>query len=121
MVWSGRVVSALVVLLFLMDAGIKILKTRAAMEGAVHVGYPENTVVPMGIVLLICTILYALPRTSVLGAMLLTGYLGGAVATNVRVSNPLFTATLFPVYIGILVWGGLWLRNARLRELLRNV
>jgi len=83
----------------------------------VKLGYPEGTIVPLGIVLLICTVLYAIPQTSVLGAMLLTGYLGGAVATHVRVGDPLFTHVLFPVYMGILVWLGIYLRDVRLRGL----
>ena len=73
--------------------------------------------IPLGILLLACTILYIVPKTSVLGAILLTGYLGGAIATHVRVSNPLFTHQLFPVYLGVLIWQGLWLRDARVRSL----
>lgn len=81
-----------------------------------RLGYPASTVVPIGILLLACVALYAVPRTSILGAVLLTGYLGGAVASNVRIANPLFGYTLFPVYVGVLLWLGLYLRNERLRE-----
>jgi len=80
-------------------------------------GYPAATIVPLGIVLLICTALYIVPRTTVLGAIFLTGYLGGAVASNVRIGNPLFTHVLFPVYVGVLLWLGLYLRDTRLRAL----
>ena len=88
------------------------------MEGTVKLGYPETVIVPLGIILLTCTILYVIPRTSVLGAILLTGYLGGAVATHVRVGDPLFTHVLFPVYLGVLIWGGLYLRDDRLPALI---
>jgi hypothetical protein len=83
-----------------------------------RLGYPESVIQGLGIVLLVCTILYAIPRTSILGAILLTGYLGGAVAANVRVGNPLFSHTLFPVYVALLVWAGLYLRDRRLRGLI---
>jgi hypothetical protein len=115
--WAGRIVSGLVILFLLMDAGMKIMKAAAAVQGTVRVGYPESVVVGIGLVLLASTILYAVPQTSVLGAILLTGYLGGAVATNVRVGNPLFSFVLAPVYVGILTWLGLYLRDPRLRAL----
>src|SRR5689334_2101582 len=99
--WAGRIISALIVLLLLMDAVMKLVKPAFVIEATVKSGYPENTIVPLGIVLLTCTILYVIPRTAVLGAILLTGYLGGAVATNVRVGGPAFNI-LFPVVIGIL-------------------
>jgi hypothetical protein len=121
MLWTGHILTILVVLFLLFDCGIKILQVRAAMEGTMQLGYPASTVLPIGIILLICTILYIIPRTSLLGAVLLTGYLGGAVASNVRVSHPLLGYTLFPVYIGVLVWTGLILRDARLRAFLRNM
>ncbi|HVZ59430.1 MAG TPA: DoxX family protein [Terriglobales bacterium] len=109
--WAGRVVSALVILFLLFDASIKILKLPPAVEGTVQLGYPANTVFPIGLVLLLSTILYAIPRTSVFGAILLTAYLGGATATMVRVGAVLF---LFPVIFGVLVWAGLVLRDAQL-------
>jgi len=115
---AGRIVGALVVLFLCADAVMKVLKTQLAVEGDARLGYPENTVVGIGILLLLCTLLYAIPRTSILGAILLTGYLGGAVATHVRVGNPLLGYVLLPVYIGVLAWGGLFLRDPRIRTFL---
>ena len=88
------------------------------MEGTVQAGYPENTVAGIGLSLLISTLVYLIPPTSILGAILVTAYLGGAVATNVRISAPVLTNVLVPVYVGVLVWGGLYLRDARVRELI---
>jgi hypothetical protein len=116
--WTGRVMSWLVALMLLMDAVMKLMKPKFVVEGTMKVGYPEHVVVPLGIVLLVCTILYLIPMTSMLGAILLTGYLGGAVATHVRVGDPLFSHGFFPVYFGILLWCGLLLRDLRLRPLL---
>ena len=115
--WAGIVISAIPTLFLLMDAVGKFIKPEAVVTGTVELGYPESVIFPLGIVLLICTILYAIPKTSVLGAILLTGYLGGAVATHVRIGSPLFTHMLFPVYLGIMIWLGLYLRDIRLREL----
>src|SRR5690554_2708498 len=112
--WTGIVISAIPVLFLLMDAVGKLIKPEPVVAGTVELGYPETVIVPLGITLLICTILYAVPRTSILGAILLTGYLGGAVATHVRAGSPLFTHMLFPVYLGIMIWLGLYLRDARL-------
>lgn len=114
--WTGRGLSALVTLLLLLDAMMKIVRVKAAVEGTAQLGYPASTLVPIGITLLICVILYAIPRTSVLGAVLLTGYLGGAVATNVRASLPLAGYILSPVYVGIVLWLGLYLRNSNVRR-----
>ena len=97
---------------------MKIARLQIAVEGTVKLGYPENVVMPIGVILLICTILYAIPRTSALGAVLVTGYLGGAVATNVRASLPLAGYILSPVYVGILLWLGLYLRNIQIRRTL---
>jgi hypothetical protein len=116
--WAGYVVSALPVLFLLMDAIGKFIKPEQVVTGTVDLGYQESVIVPLGVTLLVCTALYIVPSTSVLGAILLTGYLGGAVATHVRISNPLFTHQLFPVYLGSLLWLGLYLRDARLRSLL---
>ena len=116
--WAGRILSGIPILFLLMDAGMKIAKAQLAVEGTRQLGYPEEAIVPLGIVLLLSTALYAVPRTSLIGAILLTGYLGGAVATHVRVGNPVFTHMLFPVYVGVMVWGGLVLRDARLRAAL---
>ncbi len=116
--WVGRIISALVVLFMLFDSITKLMRVDAVMKATVKVGYPASAIPIIGLILLVCTIVYAIPATSILGAILLTGYLGGAVATNLRIGNPLLTNTLFPVYFGILVWGGLFLRERRLRSLL---
>ena len=116
--WSGYIASAIPVLFLLADAVGKFVKPEAVVTGTVELGYQESVIVPLGLLLLICTVLYAIPQTAVLGALLLTGYLGGTVATHVRVGNPLFTHTLFGVYLGILLWLGLYLRDTRLRELI---
>jgi hypothetical protein len=110
--------SALPAVFLLLDGAAKLFKPAPVVEGTVKLGYGEHTILPMGVVLLVCTLLYLIPRSSVLGAILLTGYLGGAVATHVRVDDPIFTHSLFPVYFGVLLWGGLWLRDARLRALI---
>jgi len=114
MLWTGRVISALVILFLLVDSGGKVARLAPYLEGTVKVGYPASLVVPLGIVLLVCTVVYAIPQTSVLGAILLTGYLGGATATHVRVGQPFW----FPIMIGVLVWAGLFLREERLRALI---
>lgn len=116
--WAGRIMSGLVVALLLMDSVMKLLMLPPVIEGTVKLGYQASSIIPLGIVLLLCNLAYAIPRTSVLGAILLTGYLGGAVATHVRVGDPLFSHILFPVYLGIALWGGLYLRNERLSALL---
>ena len=118
MLWTGRIVSWVITALLLLDAVMKVLQVPQVMEGTMKVGFPAGTVRPIGIILLVCLICYVIPRTSVLGAILLTGYLGGAVATNVRISTPLFSYTLVPLYVGVLVWGGLFLREERLRALI---
>jgi hypothetical protein len=115
--WAGRIVSALPVLFMLFDGVIHLMNIEPVVEGFARLGYPAEIAVPLGIVELACLALYVLPRTSVLGAILLTGYLGGAVATHVRVGDPFLTHILFPVYLGALLWIGLWLRDHRLRAL----
>ncbi|HWN08593.1 MAG TPA: DoxX family protein [Pyrinomonadaceae bacterium] len=117
MIWAGRIISALAALFFLVDAVMKFFKPPIVVETTVKLGYPESTIVGLGIVLLVSTILYMIPRTAVLGAILLTGYLGGAVATHVRVGEGVFPV-LFPVIFGALVWLGLYLRDERLRTLI---
>ena len=112
--WTARILSALVILFLLVDAGGKILRLTPYVEGTARVGYPPGVLVPLGLVLLVSTILYTVPRTAVLGAILLTGYLGGATATHVRLAQPF----LFPVVFGIIVWGCLYVRDARVRSLL---
>ena len=116
--WAGYILSGLPALFLLLDAFGKLVKPAPVVEGTLELGYKESVILPLGIVLLICTVLYVVPRTAVLGAILLTGYLGGAVATHVRVGNSLFGHQLFPVYLGIMIWLGLYLRDERLRTLL---
>jgi hypothetical protein len=115
LVWVGRVISALMTLFMLFDAGLKIFKVPAAVEGTVRLGYSDGLLLPIGLAALVCVLLYAIPRTAVLGAILLTGYLGGATATQVRVHDPWF---IFPVFLGALVWAGLYFRDVRVRGLI---
>ena len=115
--WAGRIISALPALFLLMDGVMKLVKPAVVVEATVRLGYPESVIVGLGIILLASTVLYLIPSTSVLGAILLTGYLGGAVATHVRVGEGLFPV-LFPVFFGMLIWLGLYLRDDRLRALL---
>jgi len=114
---AGWVLSTIVILFLTLDAVMKFVKPEAVVKTTVQLGYPESSIVVLGLILIVSVLLYAIPRTALLGAVLLTGYLGGAVAAHVRIGNPLFGYILFPVYLGILVWGGLYLRNARLRAL----
>lgn len=116
--WAGIIVSAIPILFLLMDSVGKFVKPEPVVTGTLELGYNESVILPLGIVLLVSTLLYIIPKTSILGAVLLTGYLGGAVATHVRVDNPLFTHQLVPVYLGVLIWLGIFLRDARLRALL---
>jgi hypothetical protein len=116
--WTGRVLSGLVVLFLLMDGVMKLIKPAPVLTAQAELGWPDSITVATGIVLLACTVLYAVPRTAILGALLLTGYLGGAVAIQWRVGHPLFSATLFPVYMGIVLWAGLYLREQRLCEII---
>jgi hypothetical protein len=116
--WISYVMSGLVILFMLMDSIMKFVKPPEVIEGTLALGFNESHLPVIGALGLISTLLYAFPRTSILGAILLTGYFGGAVATHLRLDNPLLTHTLFTVYFGILIWGGLWLRNSKLRELM---
>lgn len=116
----GRVLSSIAVLFLVFDGVMKFFMDKLppeALEASASLQWPIERMPLVGTILLICTILYAIPRTAVLGAVLLTGYLGGAIASHVRVSNPLFTHTLFPVYIAVFVWLGLYLRDQRLKSL----
>ncbi len=117
-IWTGRALSTLAVLFLTLDGLAKLLRPEPVVAGTLQLGYPASVIVPLGVVLLLCVAAYAFPRTAVLGAVLLTGYLGGAIATHVRVGNPLFTHILFPIYVAAFVWGGLLLRQPRLRVLL---
>jgi hypothetical protein len=115
----GWILSSLAILFLVMDSTMKLLALNVVLESGATLGFSGvDTARGLGIVLIVCTILYAVPRTAVLGAILLTGYLGGAVATHVRVGNPLFSHVLFGVYLGVIVWAGIYLRDARLRLLI---
>jgi len=114
MLWAGYIISALPVLLLFFSGAMKLVKSGSVVEGFVRFGYPESVAFAIGIVELACAALYVIPRTSVLGAILLTGYLGGATATHLRIGDPFFV----PIVLGVMVWGGLFLRDARLRALL---
>ena len=116
--WTSYILQAIVVLMFLMGAANNILQTEQAISGATALGYPESSVLYLGIILLTATLLYMIPRTSIIGAILLTGWLGGAVATHVIHEDPVFNI-LLPVIFGIVVWLSLWLRNKKLQELLK--
>lgn len=116
-IWTGRILETLAVLFLLMDAGMKLVKPPFVVAATVQLGYPETTIVGIGAALLVCTILYVIPRTAVLGAILLTAYLGGAAASNVRAQTPLFNLS-FPVLFAIIVWASLVLRSKRLESVL---
>ena len=115
--WGGRVMSGLVTAFLLFDAVIHLLKPAPVVEAFAKLHLPLSLAVVLGVIELLCLVLYVIPRTSILGAVLLTGYLGGAVAIQVTTSNSLFGEILFPVYVGVLVWGGIYLRDDRLRAL----
>jgi hypothetical protein len=115
--WTGRIISAVVVLFLLFDSITKLLKVRAVLEASAQLGYPANTIFTIGIILLVCTVFYVIPQTAVLGAILLTGYLGGAVAANLRIGTAMFN-TFFPIVFAALAWTGLYLRESRLGALI---
>ena len=115
--WSGRAATSLAVLFIVFDTAVKLVSARAAVDATVQLGYAAHHVPLIGVIELACLVIYLVPRTSFIGAVLWTGYLGGAVASNVRLDNPLFSHTLFPVYVAALLWGGLYTRDARLRAL----
>jgi hypothetical protein len=115
--WAGVIMSALAVAFLLFDGVIKLVKIQPVVEATQRLGYPEATARPLGIVLLACVALYLVRRTAVLGAVLVTAFLGGAISAHVRVEDPLFSHTLFPVYVAALIWGGLYLRDSRVRAL----
>lgn len=118
---AGRVLSGLAILFLLFDAGLKLVAPQFAIDNSPpNLGWPPEiaTMYMLGVLLLIPTLLYIWPRTAILGAILVTAYLGGAIATQVRVGNPLFSHILFGVYLGLMLWGGLWLRDPRIRALI---
>jgi len=116
--WAGRIMSGLAVLFLLFDSTTKLLGVEAVIKAAAQIGYPPSTMLPIGLILLVCVVVYLIPRTAVLGAVLPTGYLGGAVATHVRVGDPLMSHILFPIYFAVLIWGGLYLRDRRVYALI---
>lgn len=116
--WAGWALSGLFVLFMIMDTAMKLLNLPQVAQTMAPLGWAASAGRPIGIIELICLVLYVIPRTSVLGAILLTGVMGGAIATHWRVGDPLFSHILFGVYLGLFLWGGLWLRDARLRDLM---
>ena len=114
----GSVLTGLVSAFLAFDVVLKVLRLAPAVETTTQLGYPVETVLWIGVIELVFLALYLIPRTSILGAVLLTGYLGGAIATHVRVGSPLLGYTFFPIYVAAMVWGGIYLRDARLRDLL---
>jgi len=117
-IWASRIIIGLVALFMLFDAVMKFVAPKPVADAFARTGWPLHLSPVLGWILLVSTLLYLVPRTSILGAILLTGYLGGAVATNLRLENPWFSNTLFPVYFGILVWGALWLRDPHIAGLI---
>ena len=117
-IWAGRIISGLVVAFLLFDGAIKLIPLEIVTETSAQLGIPTHLARTLGILTLLCAVLYAFPRTAVLGAILMTGYLGGAIYTHLRAGSPMFSHTLFGVYLGLLMWGGLYLRDERLRALI---
>jgi hypothetical protein len=116
--WTGRVLSGLVTAFMIFDAVIHLMKPVTVVQAFAQLGFPLGLAPVLGIIELVCVVLYVIPRTSILGAILLTGYLGGAIAIQLRVGNPFFSQSLFPVYVGLMVWGGIYMRDERLRTLI---
>ena len=118
--WLGRVLSGLVILFMLFDGAIKLVPWPVVTETMDRIGYgsSETLARTLGVITIVCTVLYAIPPTSIVGAILLTGYLGGAMASHLRIGSPLFTHILFGFYLGLMLWGGLWLRDRSLRALI---
>src|SRR5205085_4975358 len=119
--WAGRVLSGLPVAFLIFDAAIKFAHPAFVTEASQRIGFPDHLALPLGVILSACVALYVVPRTAVVGAVLLTGYLGGAIAIHLRIADPLLSHTLFPIYFGIMLWGGLYLRDARVRAAVRSV
>jgi hypothetical protein len=118
LLWTGRVLSGIVLIFLLTDGITKLMLIQPVVDATTQIGYPQELIRPIGFIALACAILYAIPRTAILGAILTTGLLGGAIASKMRLEEPLFSQVLFGVYVGILVWGGLFLRDGRLRALI---
>ena len=117
--WTGRILSGLAVIFLAFDSSIKLMRLPVVLEATAQLGFPQGSIVLVGIVLLACTLVYVIPRTRVVGAVLLTGYLGGAVAAQMRVGNPPFE-TLFPIIVGSVIWAGILVRDHRVRALLAS-
>lgn len=116
--WAGRIISSLVILFLVFDSVIKLMQIEPVKASFAGLGYPVTIAPVIGIIEAICVVLYVIPRTAILGAVLLTGLLGGAIASHLRLGDPMFTHVLFGVYVGVLAWAALWLRDASLRSLL---
>ena len=119
--WAGRVLTGIAVLFLTFDLSMKLAGVKEAVEGTAQLGWQPHHLPIIGAIELACLVLYLVPRTAPLGALLWTGYLGGAIATHLRLDNPLFTHILFPIYVAAFVWGGLYLRDARVRDLARSL
>ncbi len=116
--WAGRIIAGLIAAFLVFDAVIHLLKPAPVADSFAKLGFPIRFAIPLAIVELICVLMYAIPRTSILGAILLTGYLGGAIAIQMPTGNPFFGEVLFPAYVGVFLWGGIYLRDERLRALI---
>ena len=116
--WAGRILSGIAVLFLTFDTAIKLVASKQAVEGTVQLGWPAHHLPTLAAIEIVCLVLYLVPRTAPIGALLWTGYLGGAIATHLRLDNPLFSHILFPTYVAALLWGGLYLRDARVRAVL---
>ena len=117
--WTGRILTGIAILFLTFDAAVKLAGAKEAVEGTVQLGWQPHHLPVIGTIALVLLVLYAIPRTAPLGAILWTGYLGGAIATQLRVDNPLFSHVLFPIYVAAILWGGLYLRDERVRRLIR--
>lgn len=116
-VLAGRILTGITALFLAFDAGVKVLRLDMAVEGTKQLGYSESIILPLGLLQVVFLVLFLIPRTSIIGAVLWVGYLGGAVATHVRLGNPLFTHTLSPIYVAVMIWTALYLRDRRVRAL----
>jgi hypothetical protein len=117
--WTGRTLTTVAVLFLVVDAIVKLLRLPVAVDSTVQMGYPAALVVPLGVLEAALLVVYLIPRAAPVGAILWTAYLGGAVATHLRIGDPMFTHVLFPTYVAAMLWGGLWLRDTRVRGLLK--
>src|SRR3954468_875061 len=116
--WAGRILTGIAVLFLTFDTVVKLVASKEAVEGTVQLGWPVHHLLTLAAIEAVCLVLYLIPRSAPIGALLWTGYLGGAIATHLRLDNPLFSHILFPTYVAALLWGGLYLRDARVRALL---